>query len=140
MYNRHGIRASFFAEMMQQLTFRKFQDRHPELKDKADPWDEHILETYRQGHDIQLHIHPQWSQAKYENGSWLLEGDWSLTNYSPEEAEGMIREGNNYLESLLRRLNPDYRCIAFRAGAWALAPSPHLLGILARLGFVLDAI
>ncbi|MGV7222408.1 MAG: hypothetical protein ACQ9MH_12860 [Nitrospinales bacterium] len=139
LYNKHGIHGSFFAEMMQQLTFRKFQYNHPELRKKADQWDEQILETYRQGHDIQLHIHPQWSQALYENGTWTLEGDWSLINYAPEEAERMILEGKNYLETLLRSENPEYRCLAFRAGAWALAPSKHLLGILTRLGFLLDA-
>lgn len=139
LYNKHGIHGSFFAEMMQQLTFRKFQNKHPELRKKADQWDEQILETYRQGHDIQLHIHPQWSQARYEDGTWTLEGDWSLINYAPEEAESMILEGKNYLETLLRSESPDYRCVVFRAGAWALAPSEHLLGILSRLGFLLDA-
>lgn len=139
LYNKYGIRGSFFAEMMQQLTFRKFQNKHPELRKNADKWDEQILETYRQGHDIQLHIHPQWSQAQYENGTWTLGGDWSLINYAPEEAEKMILEGKNYLENLLQSENPEYSCVAFRAGAWALAPSKHLLGILSRLGFLLDA-
>ncbi|HJU53391.1 MAG TPA: hypothetical protein VJ715_02425, partial [Pyrinomonadaceae bacterium] len=36
IYNAHGIRGSFNAELMQQLTFRKFENEHPELKALAD--------------------------------------------------------------------------------------------------------
>ena len=70
IYNRHGIRGSFNAEVMQQLTFRKFQTAHPELKALADEWDDAVRETFRQGHDIQLHTHPQWCgrSMKMANG------------------------------------------------------------------------
>ena len=71
IYNAQNIRGSFNAEVLQQLTFRQFQDEHPELKALADEWDDSIRETFRQGHDVQLHIHPQWSSAetKMANGS-----------------------------------------------------------------------
>ena len=46
IYNSNGIRGSFNAEMMQQLTFRKFEAAHPELKLLADEWDEVVRETY----------------------------------------------------------------------------------------------
>jgi hypothetical protein len=58
IYNAHGIRGSFNAEVMRQLAFRKFQSAHPELKPLADEWDTTLCETLRQGHDGQLRIHP----------------------------------------------------------------------------------
>src|SRR4051812_11324393 len=85
IYNAHGIRGSFNAEVMQQLTFRKFEREHPELKTLADEWDEAVRETHAQGHDIQLHIHPQWTGAEYKDGEWHLSADWSILNYAPEE-------------------------------------------------------
>src|SRR4051812_969819 len=75
LYNAHAVHGSFNAEVMQQLTFRKFQDAHPELKELADEWDAVVVETFRQGHDIQLHVHPQWHEAVYENGEWRLTSD-----------------------------------------------------------------
>jgi hypothetical protein len=138
IYNKHGIRASFNAELMQQLTFRKHQDQNPQLKELADAWDEIIRQTFRQGYDIQLHIHPQWHDAQYENGRWHLTADWSLLNHDPNSVYQMMAAGKEYLESLLRPIGSHYRCISFRAGSWCIAPSAYLLNHLAQLGIVFD--
>lgn len=138
IYNAHNVRGSFNAEVMQQLTFRKFGGEHPELKLLADEWDEAVRETCVQGHDIQLHIHPQWSEAAYVDGQWRLTADWSILNYAPEEAFGMMKAGKDYLENLLRPVRDDYRCVSFRSGSWCIAPSPHILSLLVRLGIVFD--
>ena len=138
IFNRYGVRGSFNAEVMQQLTFRKFEDRHPELKELADEWDAIVRETYSQGHDIQLHIHPQWRDADYEEGRWRLKADWNILNHEPEKAMEMMRAGRDYLENLLRPIDPSYACVSFRSGAWCIAPSKHILNQLVELGLALD--
>jgi hypothetical protein len=138
IYNHYGIRATFNAEVMQQLTFRDFQSQHPRLKTLADEWDATIQETFRQGHDIQLHTHPQWSTSEYHEGKWVLKGDWSIVNYSLNDARQMLIRGKEYLEKLLRPLNSNYRCISYRAGSWCVAPSPFMLNLLADLGIAFD--
>ena len=138
IYNRHGIRGSFNAEVMQQITFRQFQHEHEELRAFADEWEAAVKEAHRQGHDIQLHIHPQWSNADYQHGKWELKGDWSILNYSAEAARQMIARGKDYLENLLRPADPDYACVSFRSGSWCVAPSQYLLGLLADFGIVFD--
>src|ERR1044071_7649015 len=138
IYNAHGVRGSFNAEVMQQLTFRKFENEYPELKALADEWDESVRETYRQGHDIQLHIHPQWQNAEYQDGRWKLTADWSILNYSRSDARAMLQRGKDYLEKLLKDVDPNYRCLSFRSGAWCIAPSPHMLDLLVELGIVFD--
>ncbi len=138
IYNAHKVRGSFNAEVMQQLTFRKFQNDYPELKELADEWDAAVLETYAQGHDIQLHIHPQWQNAEYINSEWHLTADWSILNYESDEAYGMMLAGKEYLERLLRPINPAYSCVSFRSGSWCIAPSPHMLDLLVKLGIVFD--
>ena len=139
IYNDHGIRSSFFAEVMQQMTFRRIQDRHEELKRYADRWENLVTEVYREGHDFQLHLHPQWTQADYAEGTWHLQGDWSILNYDADAAYRMITEGQGYLENLLQSIDANYRCIAFRAGSWCVAPSPHLLSLLVKAGIAMDA-
>jgi hypothetical protein len=138
LYNKYGVRATFNAEMMQQLSFRKQQDRHPELKTLADRWDEHVIAAFKQGHDIQLHLHAQWSEASYENGKWRLSGDWSILNYEREAAQDMLAHGKEYLENLLRAVDANYECKAFRAGALCIAPSEHMLSLFVSSGIVLD--
>jgi hypothetical protein len=138
LYNQFGIRGSFNAEVMQQLAFRRHQAEHPELKTLADEWDACVIETFRQGHDIQLHVHPQWRNAAFENGNWKLTSDWSILNYSEDEAYEMLSTAKDYLERLLRSVAPDYKCCSFRSGAWCIAPSPHMLQLLVKLGIVFD--
>jgi hypothetical protein len=138
IYDRLGIRGSFNAEVMQQITFRQHQDHQKELKILADEWDDMVRETLRQGHDIQLHVHPQWHNAEYQDGRWKLTADWSILNYSREEALQMLRSGKEYLENLLKDIDRNYRCVSFRSGAWCIAPSPHMLDLLVELGIVFD--
>ncbi len=138
IYNRLGIRGSFNAEVMQQITFRQHQDQHKELKALADEWDDVVRETFRQGHDIQLHIHPQWQNTEYKDGRWKLTADWSILNHPREAARSMLRSGKEYLENLLKDIDPNYRCVSFRSGAWCIAPSPHMLDLLVELGIVFD--
>jgi len=138
VYESHGVKGTFNAEVMQQLTFRRLQDSHPQLKPLADAWDEHVRMAFTRGHDVQLHIHPQWSKVAFDNGRWILSGDWSLLNYEPEASFAMLSASKAYLEDLLRPLDPNYRCLSFRSGSSAIAPSPFVLGQLAELGLVFD--
>jgi len=139
IFNKHGIRGSSNAEVMQQLVHRNQQERFPELKPIADEWEQVVMESFRQGHDIQLHLHPQWSDAGYQgHGNWKLAGDWSILNYPTPQIRAMLASGKQYLETLLRKIDPGYACVSFRAGSWCAAPSDSLLPILGELGFVFD--
>src|SRR5947207_14627957 len=138
IYRKHDVRTTFLPDLMQQIRFRELESEHPELKSLADKWDEHVREAFQHGHDVQWHLHPQWRDGRYENGRWHLNGDWSILNYDRDAAYAMLAAGKDYLEKLLRPIESSYRCLAFRAGALAAAPSDHLFKSLVRLGIQLD--
>ena len=138
VYEKFGARTTFMPDVMQQVSFRNLEGIHPELKPLADAWDEHALAAYARGHDVQLHLHSQWSNAIWENGRWSLRGEWSMLKYDREQAASMLAESKSYLENLLQPVNRDYRCLAFRASALALAPSEYLLSTLVELGIQID--
>lgn len=138
IFQNYEVKATFNVEVMQQLMFRKLQAKHQELGPLADGWDEHVREAFKHGHDIQLHIHPQWSAAEYNDGKWTLSGDWSLTKYDANAARSMLEKSKDYIENLLRPIDSSYRCVSFRSGSSSIAPSGHALGLLASLGIVFD--
>ena len=138
IYAKFGARTTILPDLMQQIRFRCLEAEHPELKPLADSWDEQVREAFRRGHDLQLHLHPHWMNGKYENGRWELPGDWSILNYEPDTAYAMLAEGKKYFETLLQPIDSSYRCLAFRAGALAAAPSAHLFKSLVSLGIKLD--
>jgi hypothetical protein len=138
IYAKYGARTTIMPDVMQQVTFRHFEREHPELKAAADSWDKQARNAFRQGHDIQLHLHSQWSDASYENRKWELRGEWSLLKYDRDRVALMIDECKTYLETLLRPLDSNYGCVAFRGSALAIAPSAHLLSTLAAAGIEID--
>ena len=138
IYAKFGARATILPDVMQQLAFRRLERVHSDLKPLADSWDEHVRTAFRQGHDIQLHLHPQWLNARYENGRWQMDGDWSILKYDREVAYATLADTKKYLEDLLQPVDATYRCLAFRAGALAAAPSDHLFESIVELGIELD--
>lgn len=138
LYEQFNICGTFTVEVMQQLLHRKYESMYPELGKIADEWDYLVQEMYKHGHDIQLHIHPQWSNAEYHSGKWNLKGNWSLCSYSSEKISEMIFDTKNYLENLIRPINQQYECVAFRAGAWFISPHKDLLKLLIENGIVCD--
>src|ERR1700693_5503562 len=128
IYAQVGLRTTILPDVMQQMAFRRCESSHPELRTAADSWVQ----------NVQLHLHPQWLNARYEEGRWHPNGDWSILKYERDAAYSMLSEGKQYLENLLPPLAPSYRCLASRAGALAAAPSAHLFKSLADLGMQLD--
>jgi hypothetical protein len=138
IYEQSGFRGSFFVEVLQQLKHLAWGRRHPVLHERAYQWEDIVRDTLVKGHDIQLHIHPQWSEADYTNAGWRLSHKWSLLEYSFDKIKALLKDSKNYLEDLLQPVDSEYKCIAFRASKWSLAPDKSILQTLSDLGIVFD--
>jgi hypothetical protein len=138
LYEQYGLRGSFNAEVLQQLAHLRFGEKHSELAALAHEWEQVIQDVHRRGHDVQLHLHPQWLRARYTNGGWALSERWSLLEYSREEIDAMLGAAKSYLEGLLTAGDERYRCVSFRSGSWCIAPSSHVLRALIDHGIVID--
>jgi hypothetical protein len=138
IYEDAGFRGSFNAEVMQQLYHRSEGQRHPHLLELAQQWDDLLRQTFAHGHDVQLHMHPQWHAARYTDGHWHLPSDWMLGNHPAPRIQQMLRDCKAYLEDLLRPIDASYQCISFRAGTWALVSGADTLPALIDAGITID--
>jgi len=138
LYEQYGLRGTFNVEVMQQLGHRAWAGRHRQLAALADEWDECVREMHQRGHDVQLHVHPQWREAVFDGSEWRLQDCWSIIEYPEEDIRQMLSASRDYLQALLRPLDLNYRCRSFRSGSWSLAPSRYMLPILAELGIGFD--
>lgn len=136
----YGAKMTVMAEVGQQIWgFKKLGAREPWAADIAAAWEEIMRETIRQGSDVQLHLHPQWLDARYAEGKWALNLDkWAIGRVDPAEAKSALATGRDYLEELLKPIDASYRCHAFRAGAYCIQPSGRVIAILRELGFDCD--
>ena len=89
-----------------------------------------------------MHLYPQWKDAKYEHGQWLVNlkewrlgeysrsGEWSLTN--------LLKKGKKTIEKMILPIDSDYRCIALRAGGYNIQPSQNIVKAMTEAGLKID--
>ena len=98
-----------------------------------------LQDAVQRGHDVQLHLHPQWIGARWTDQGWQLNlANYRLTSFDAAEMVDVLRRGKAYLEELLRPQDGDYTCIGFRAGNWVTDPSPKYLRALRDAGLESD--
>ena len=103
--------------------------------------EQQICNAVMRGHDAQLHLHPQWIGAKHlKNGLWQLDNSrWRIGDLSSSEVKKILVFGKTALENIINPIIPQYRCQVFRAGAWCIQPSVHIIRCLKELGFKIDS-
>src|SRR5580700_8658122 len=61
-----------------------------------------IRDLHSAGHEIALHLHPWWANARYEDGRWIL--DWServISALAPDRIETIVTDAIQYLREAL---------------------------------------
>jgi hypothetical protein len=136
----HGASLTVMAEVAQQWAHQRLATHDNWAREVVDAWEAILQETVQRGSDVQLHLHPQWFHARYEQHAWHVNFDqWAIGDLDPTRIETVLREGKAYLERLLQPVNPDYACIAFRAGAYCIEPSQEVIARLQQAGFLCDS-
>ena len=138
-FAEYGAKLTIMADIGEILKFKE----HAEQTGRDDFHYEKIAaqlkETIRNGHDVQLHIHASYFNARLEHGSWKQ--DWSEYNFAGlpyERLQEVVRVGKEFLETLLQPVNPDYRCEVFRAANWSMSPSRNAVRALVENGIRID--
>jgi hypothetical protein len=141
---RHAVPLTVFFEAEEYVAFERHADplRGELGYDPARLMREQVIRLARQGHDFQLHLHPEWHGARREDGRWVLRDDQptvdSLFAAQPETTR-YIAERKHLLDTLLAEAGSARRVCAYRAGAFSAQPGMRLLTALAENGMVIDS-
>jgi hypothetical protein len=131
--DRYNVKISFMVDVAHQLAL-KANSRIPDIRVQSALWDETVLYMKERGHDVQLHLHPQWNNATYKNGYFYVGTNWNLGRCNPETQSSLIVKSVDYLTSLLCKKFPEYKVCAFKAGSWGLQPSSNLITEFEKIG------
>jgi len=133
--NHFGTPLTFFVEALELISMEKYGLAEVELARLQ------LSQAALDGHDAQLHLHPQWENAVLTSQKkWLLDlAVWRMGDLSYEASLRLLKMGKLWLENLLKNVLPDYQCIAFRAGGWCIQPSNHVIKGLIDIGFRVDS-
>lgn len=129
-----GTKITFMVDVAHQLALSRYQQKNPNLRIQKNLWDETVRMMKERGFDVQLHIHSQWIEPVYEDGHFKLNRNWNIGCCKPSEQKQILSDSVKYLKCILKPIDPDYRVIAFKAGAWGLQPSFPLLQELSNVG------
>lgn len=129
IYNDYSVPLTIMFEAMEYIAYEKYDDMlidnlgySPKDKIKAQ-----INKAYKKGHDVQLHIHPQFRNIKYDGKKFIL--DKTVKPYldlDSHEVEKLLRKGKNTLESIIE--DEYYKCRALRLSniGWRSVPENTL--------------
>jgi hypothetical protein len=134
---------TFMVELCEYLAFKK-EEQGKQFPKNEGPFTQiksQLSNAVKMGHDLQLHIHPQWINYVYQKKAnrWRVDlSKWRTSSLSYNELYSILIKGKNELEKLIRPTDPQYKCLAFRAGALSIQPEKTTLSALLDAGFNID--
>lgn len=143
---KHNIQTTLFFEVVEYWYLKKEWESGNKMGYKKDPInaiEEQLKAAYQEGHDIQLHFHPQWLGARYENGKWLLNHEnWRLGDFQPKDGmdtEKLFVKAIDTLKQILKPIDPNYAPQIIRAGGYNILPSTAVAQAMISTGLVYDS-
>ena len=128
-----------FADVCSSFCFRKWGELS-----YAEKFESQLQRSIKEGHDVQLHIHPHWLTSTYTSGRFIPSSNYSLSHYKNPidglDIERICETAYQELTRICRSASADYQCIAFRAGGYDVEPeSARIMSKLYDLGIRFDS-
>jgi GT2 family glycosyltransferase len=139
LFDPYGAKLTIMADIGEILKFKQYAEQ----KKTDDYYYRDIISQLQhavaRGHDVQLHIHSSYFKATHNGRQWVQHWEeYDFAGLDPDRMSGMVKEGREFLESILKPVKPAYRCIAFRAANWSVRPSKKVVKALLDNGIGID--
>ena len=128
--DNNNIKTTLFFEVLEYIKLKKEWDFGNQMGYSENPVraiEKQLQNAALNGHDIQLHVHPQWINAKYKKDKWIVDfKNWRLSDFEVRQnytIEDLLREGKETIETLIQAVVPAYKCTILRAGGYNIVPS-----------------
>jgi len=97
-----------------------------------------IRDFNKEGFELGLHLHPQWYNARRENGGWKLDySEYNLCTLPRRRIVEIVNRSIAYFRKLLDVA--DFKPFSFRAGNWLFQPTKTIASVLAERGVKVDS-
>jgi hypothetical protein len=97
-----------------------------------------IEEFHREGFEVGLHLHPQWCNARYQDGRWNLDySEYNLCRLPRTRIAEIVNSSLAYLRHAVNVSN--FSPLSFRAGNWLFQPTKTAASVLAEGGVRIDS-
>ena len=136
IFDAAGATLTLFVEVGEYLWL---SEHRPDL---ARRMEQQWREAVTRGHDIQLHLHPNWlpeMDPVERDGQWTWDMQRSRAEDYPGDLAAAIARCKAALEDAIRPVAPGYEVIAYRAGTYEAQPFRRLYHALTVNGIWCDS-
>ena len=133
LFDQYGAKFMPFVEVAE------FEKIEAQGTDSAiDLVKQQIAEFHRDGFEIGLHLHPQWANARFEKGKWILDSsEYNLCTLSRARIVEIVDSSLAYLRYVIDASG--FTPLSFRAGNWLFQPTATAANVLAERGIRIDS-
>ena len=133
---RHGAKLVFFVDAGFILKLRDEMHKSPRLAADHDKICRQVEALAREGHEIQLHIHPHWEDSSWSEAGWNIDvSRFALQSFPQEQVHDIVRR----YTAVLRELAGPEAAYAYRAGGWVIQPFERIRPALLENGVTIDS-
>lgn len=132
----YQIGLTFFVDVGYLIKLKEYAVDYVSLREDRNLVFEQLKQILRNGHALQLHVHPHWEKSYYLNGKWQIhtDGCYRLSDFSKVEAASIIDRYNQFLIDEFGVVST-----AFRAGGWCVQPFEHIREALLQTDIRIDS-
>lgn len=124
--NAKGIKLIIFVDATYLLRLNELRSQYSRLESDYQDITSLLRLLAGQGHELQLHLHPQWIYSNFDGENWDIDQThYKLSDIPEEQARRVFREGCELLKEL-SGVSPN----AFRAGGFSAHPSSLLTKLM----------
>jgi len=133
--NKFNLKASFFIDSGYLIKLDEYRKKYKVLEKDYQKILSQIKELDKNGHDIQLHIHPHWEDSTFDGKKWKIDTTrYRLHNFSSKEIDNIVMRYKKVLTDIVGD-----KIFVFRAGGWCMQPFDRLQNSLKKHNIWLDS-
>lgn len=135
--DKYDFKVTLFVDTVFINRLGELACEHEELRKEYDKIVSQLKDLYNNGHDLQLHIHPNWLYATYSNGQWSsVLTDYKLSDMSDGDVDRMFSEGVKFLAGIT---SDSQSIVAYRAGAYCIQTYKKFQEVFHKYGIIIDS-
>lgn len=131
--DKHGIKMVVFVDAAYLLRLKQLSNKNTYAADCYNKVVENIQWLDKNGHDVEMHFHPQWLYSNIQGESWEMDFEHYKLSDVPN-VEEVFLEAKKLLDGLLKE-----PCIAYRAGGYSLETYTNYPALFKKASIVCDS-
>jgi len=133
--NKYNVKFIFFVDSGYLVKLIEYKDKYEYVKKEYDLVFSNIQTLHKEGHDIQLHIHPHWEDSYFDGHKWTMDTKrYRLQDFNEKEIDDIVFRYKKVLTDIVVD-----KVFTYRAGGWCIQPFDKISKALKKYNIWLDS-